>query len=481
MMRFMKKILPTVLILLFSLFFLLPQINKKLIGHHDWNSVVYGSSARSLIGRAESGGVFYQQDYPPLLPFSLSLSFLSFGIHEWSVRAVPIFFTFLTAVMIYLLAKKLINKEIGLAAAILYLNTPLIRYFGKIAVHETITPFFAILVFYIYWLWFKKQKPRKYLLLLLAIFIAEQAGWPGYYPVPLITLHYFLFSKKKRFFPALNWWLVSFLSFALFLFVDYLISGRFVLQDLWEIFVRRAAFDKDDPFRFTSLQFVQRELLWIRVYLTRVLTFFAVLWLGKFLFSLRKKKLEAKRGLLLLLLIFGLIHLLLFRQLCWLHDYMIIYLFPFLAIVSAISLFWVLKKIKINYFFIVCFLLFLMYLESRSFLSALEKAEDFYGGWELGVFAQKISNPKEKFFIGCKEAAKFYGVFFSFYGDRNCGAGEPDLKTFLEKKDFYESEYRYFVVDKEHNRLEKELLEYFRQHYQFKETKQFQLFDLKSL
>jgi len=86
-----QNLLPVILLLSFCLVFYAGSLTKKLIGYHDFNSVIYSSSARSLIGRSETGEIFYQQEYPILLPSILSLSFLIFGISEWSVRLVPIF------------------------------------------------------------------------------------------------------------------------------------------------------------------------------------------------------------------------------------------------------------------------------------------------------------------------------------------------------------------------------------------------------
>jgi len=383
--------------------------------------------------------------------------------------------------MIYILVKKLWNKDEALMASLLYLNTPLIRYFGKIPVHETITPFFILLVFYSYWLWFKKNSPKKYLFLMVSIFLAEQSGWPGFYCVPLISFHYLVFAKKQKKSPILAWWLLSFLSFAFFLLTIYWITGKFLPDGLWKIFLTRTAidnFNKGNPPLFTPLQFLTKELLWLRVYFTRILSFLVIAWIVNLFFALRKKKVKPEDSLLILMGILGLVHILLFRHLAWFHDYMLAYLFLFLAIVVAKFLFFLANN-KLNYFVLLMVMLIIMYLESKNFLKALESNMDSYPGYELGIFVHQTTQGKESVFIGCLEASKIYGVYFYYYADRIYFTGEPSLNDFLSQEKFYQENYKQFIVDVNHNRLEQKLMNYLANNYRFRKIGQFQVFDLR--
>lgn len=479
-----KNLLPIFLIVLFVSIIFIGGLNKPFVGHHDWNSVVYSASARSLIGKAKTGEIFYQQDYPPLLPVSLGVSFLVFGISDWSARLVPVIFTTLTAILIYMLAKKMFKKEIGIIAAFFYLSTPLIRYFGKIPVHEAIVPFFALLIFYTYWNWFSKKIKKNFLFLILSIFAAEFAGWPGYYPILLISLHYFIFAeeKPKKKFSAISVWIgISFLSFALFILVDFLITGKMPLADLWEIFKVRTAIQAPlyEQETFNIFQFILKEALWVRVFLTKILSFLFLGGLAVLIFFKKEKRFDSRNFLLILIGVFGLIHLLLFRQLCWLHDYMIIYLFPFFCITAAIFLNFVCKKIKISSYLPALLVILLVFIESNKFLEDLEKADHFLPAYQLGKFVDSKAEPLEKFVIISKESAKFYGVFLYYYANRSYGIEELSENSFFGNKDFLESNYRFLVVDNKMGPVSEDLLKILDSNYKAHKVGQFRLFDLK--
>lgn len=480
-----SNLLPIFLIALFTFIIFINGLNKPLIGHHDWNSVVYSASARSLIGKAKTGEIAYQQDYPPLLPVSLGISFLVFGISDWSARLVPVVFTALAAILIYLLAKKLFKKEIGIIAAFFYLSTPLIRYFGKIPVHETIVPFFALLIFYVYWNWFSKKNKKNFIFLILSIFAAEFAGWPGYYPILLISLHYFIFAKektKKKLSVIFIWIGISFISFFLFILVDFFITGKMPLTDLWEIFKVRTAMQAPlyEQEAFNIFQLISKEALWIRIFLTKILSFLFLGWLAVFIFSKKEKRFDSKNFLLILIGVFGLIHLFLFSQLCWLHDYMIIYLFPFFCITSAIFLDFVCRKIKISSYLPALLVIILVFIESNKFLEDLEKADHFLPAYQLGKFIDNTAEPLEKFAVISEESAKFYGVFLYYYANRLYGAEELSEDTFVDNKDFLENNYRFLVIDNKMGSVSEDLLKILNSNYKTHKVGQFQLFDLKN-
>ena len=477
--------LPIFLITLFTFIIFIGGLNKPLVGHHDWNSVVYSASARSLIGKAKTGEIFYQQDYPPFLPISLGISFLAFGVSDWSARLVPVIFTALTAILIFLLTKKMFKKEIGIIAAFFYLSTPLIRYFGKIPVHETIVPFFVLLIFYTYWNWFSKKNKKNFIFLILSIITAEFSGWPGYYSILLISLHYFIFAKKKpkeKLSAIFVWIGISFLSFILFIFFDFLITGKMPLVDLWEIFKVRTTMQaplyKQETFNI--FQLISKEALWIRIFLTKILSFLFLGWLAVFIFSKKEKRFSSKNSLLILLGIFGLIHLFLFSQLCWLHDYMIIYLFPFFCITSAIFLDFVCQKIKINSYLPALLIIILIFMESNKFLEDLEKADHFLPAYQLGKFIDNTAEPLEKFAVISEKSAKFYGVFLYYYANRSYAAEEVSESSFADNKGFLESNYRFLVVDNKMGTVSEDLLKILNSNYKSHKVGQFQLFDLKN-
>lgn len=476
---FLKKFWPVFLIILFSGILLTENLNKPFIGYHDWNSVVYARSAKTLIGKSALPGIYLQSHYPLLLPLFLSGSFLFFGIHDWAARIVPITAITATAIMIYLLGKQLWSQKEGWLAALFFLFTPLIRYFAKIPVHETIMPFFSTLVFYNYWLWYKNSSFRKYLILLICIFLAMQVGWPAYFIVPLITFHYLLFYKKrKKILIILNFYFISLFSFSITLFINQLLIGETMIKELWSIFLVRTALNPDNNYPFMPEQLFNREFLWIRVYLTRILSILVIIGLIKLLISLIKNSDKAKNGFLLILGTFGLMYLIIFSQASWLHDYVIIYLFPFFVIISAQTLKFFSER-KTIYYGLILVICSLMIFESKDFISALEKTHDFYPAHLLGEKIKKISEPHEQFFIGSEEGGKMYGVYLDYYADRIHDLGEPSYDEFLINENQYKTSFRYFIVDELHNYLSPDLVKYLLYKYSWQQTGQFKIFDLK--
>lgn len=476
--KIIKKNWPIILIIALSFILLGKNLNKPFIGYHDWNSVVYGRSAKSIIGQSDLPGLYFQTHYPPLLPVFLGASFFIFGVNETAARAVPFLAMSATALMIYFLGLKLWSKKEALAAALFFLFTPLVRYFAKIPVHETILPFFIVGQFYFYWQWFKTGKIKYYWWLIVFFVIAQFIGWPGYYSVAWLSLHYLIFKKKRNYKLILNWWLLAFLMFALFFLFNLLVCGSGFLSGLWNIFLFRANLS-DNSIGFSFKEFAGKELLWMRVYFTRILFFLTILWgLINIVKVIKKKNLDEKTAFLLFLALSGFIHLLFFI-LVWFHDYMIIYLAPFVVLTAARTLMVISKKIRFNYCILVFLIIIGMYFESKDFLNALNKRNVFLPAKILGEEIKKNSKPGEVYLIGSRESGKIYGVYLEYYADRIHENGEPTFDEFIKNEKDFRKKYRYFVIDTAHNYLGQDLVDYLLKNYKWHQKDEFQIIDLK--
>lgn len=359
-----------VAILILAAVLLTVDIGKPFIGQHDWNSASYSQQARNYLrygylplrfAAVDNGGLVtdpsdfhYSNHYPPLLPILISFSFRIFGVHEWSARLVPIIFSLGLILMIIQLGEMLVNKQVGWWAGLLASVTPLFIYYGKMPVHESLIPLAAMLTFYFYFKWRKRKNRLLFWGLVGSIVFAELIGWPGYYPAGIIVVYHLIRSSLAERNQAIRealWILgISIVMFLLFLWYSLPFEEE-QLVDLLGIFLLRAGIGSQaQTWTFTWSQYLIREVRYSVNLMTATLLLLSGGWVLRYLYRLLNKITSQEENWLVLLGLFGLTHLLLFRNLAWLHEYMIIYSLPFVSL-SAAWLFWIIwKRISLGNF-----------------------------------------------------------------------------------------------------------------------------------
>lgn len=190
------------LILGLALVVLTYNINKPFIGHHDWNGAFWGSVARNYLGELQrltrpthmqtldhlhSNHVVYYSDYTPVMPLLFTLSALVFGLSEFSLRLVTVCFSLLLLFFIYKIGSYLYNRQVGLAASVFALLTPMFIYFGKLPDHEPIVTALITGAFYFYISESRTSPRRGWFLVFLAAALAE--SWSAYFMIPFLLAH----------------------------------------------------------------------------------------------------------------------------------------------------------------------------------------------------------------------------------------------------------------------------------------------------
>ena len=284
------------ILLILALFVLFYNSNKSFIGHHDWNGVVYSNIARNYnrygflktkLGQVRNHDIAkvsefgYFTHYPPLLPVFMALSFRILGESEVSARLVPIVASIGMLFVIYLIGKEIKHYLVGLVGVILTITTPLFIYFGKLPVHETVLPFFVLLIVYFYIRFYKTKSINMYILMVISLITAEFVSWPGYYIVPPLILHAWFFIKDKKIrnlilllFP------ISILSFSAHLLHVFILTGSFFGGGLIEVFLFRAnPYQSADIYSFTLPKFLSTEARYFFIYVTKPLLLLSFLWI----------------------------------------------------------------------------------------------------------------------------------------------------------------------------------------------------------
>ncbi|GEM_PF-4948178 len=408
----MNKLLVLGIIALAS-FLLSINISKPFIGQHDWNGVVYGQQAKNFFRFGyfplKFGATLatadirpderkYLTHYTPALPILISLSYRLFGVSEWSTRSVPVVASLASVFFVMLLGRELISFRAGIMAGVLMIVTPMFIYYGKNPVHEVVLLPLALLSFYSYQRFRKTNKNKWWKILLLSSIAAMLIGWPGYYATGLIFIHGILFRRegKIRF---LQLPLTAATLSAIFFFHTIILSPQ-AAGDLQNIFFARLGGSS-----ISLMDFLIKEFRYFINLFTVTLLLLSSIWL----FSRSKNK-----SILLLLGLFGLAHVLIFRQAGYYHEYLLFPLLPFIALTSAGTVDNLLKifhglKIKI---LIAGLILFFVAKERLSYLQALLKSEYVKDVYEEAVEYGKIVKTDSKMIVPIER-----DVYFVFYAD----------------------------------------------------------------
>ena len=123
------------------------QTDRPFIGRHDYHAAFY-----SLSGAGRRLTEYY--NWPPLTDALYRFSFLLFGESELASRILPISFSLGTIVLVYLIGRRLFDRETGLLAAALLAIFPGAIYFARIE-HFS---FFVALTIWAYSHWSEKRQ-----------------------------------------------------------------------------------------------------------------------------------------------------------------------------------------------------------------------------------------------------------------------------------------------------------------------------------
>ncbi|MBI2309867.1 glycosyltransferase family 39 protein [Candidatus Collierbacteria bacterium] len=330
------------------------NLNKPFIGQHDWNGVVYGQQAKNFFrfgylplkfgatmatADIPSDDRKYLTHYTPVLPVLISFSYRLFGVSEWSTRLIPIVASLVSVLLVMMLGKELISSGAGTLAGILMIMTPMFIYYGKNPVHEVVLLPFALLGFYSYLRWRRSREKKWWKILLLASTAAMLIGWSGYYAMGLIFIHGILFQPKEKM-KFLQLPLIAVALLALFLFHASILSSQ-AAGELRNIFFARLG-----GASIGLIDFLIKELRYSINLFTASLLLLSMIWIFSVIpgpsavssgwsNSLTRNLYKGNTILLFFLGIFGLAHIMIFRQAAWYHEYLLFPLLPFIAIASA--------------------------------------------------------------------------------------------------------------------------------------------------
>lgn len=414
-------------ILILGLIFLTQNLNKPFYGHHDFNSVYYSMMAKNYLkygllptklGQVVNPGYIlpdkfdFQTHYPSTFPLLLALSYKLFGIHEWAGRLVPLIFSLGILILLFKIARQLeFSPLAGLASSIVAV-TPMLRYFGKLPVHEPLVVFCSLLSVYFY-LKFIRQPQRHWLIALyFSAFFNASISWPGYLLYPLLTLHALIYYRRRWLSVAVvN--LVLVISFGLHLFHVHLLTNDWLGGGLIKALLFRLNLSATNG--FTWGKYLIQEARWITVYYTRILLLSAVI----FCFSLiKKQKISLAQSIIITLALFGLSYVLIFSNMVFIHDYFNIFFLAFFSLNFA----WVINQLQAILPKLALPILILLVIftatERLDFFQAHQDSNMHQTGYELGKIINQLVPEKESAAVFSINYANHHEVFINYYADR---------------------------------------------------------------
>ena len=342
--RWVKFFLVGILIVFLSLLFW--DVTEPWVGHHDYNGAWISSAARNHVEhgflKTRFGVVLnnepstatndfsYYTHHPPLVPIMVACFFKIFGISEWAARLVPILCAFGTAGVLFALCSRLANRTVALLATFFYSLMPMNTYFGRMVDHEAPTLLFALAAVLTYLRWRDNHSLRAFTTLLLLLTLSMLCGWPGYYLCGFLPLHALITRPRNAF--QLKIFILPLLAiaaFALHLFHIYILVGLDSLTDLKSVLLFRTSAKS-----FTWPNLILRQLDRGADLFTIPLMLLAGLSLFSVLKNRRKTGFNDWR-MPILLVVFGVTHIVLFSHGAWVHEYWAYYCTPAIALLAA--------------------------------------------------------------------------------------------------------------------------------------------------
>ena len=317
-------------------------------GHYAQNYLRFGY-LRTKFGQVthweevKSTDVFhYYLDHPPLITLLISLSFRLLGTQAWSARLVTVTSSLGILLLVFFLARRLADVRVALFASFLLALTPMYNYYARLSDQHVLASFFSLLTFVFYLLWIESGTRWFYVGIFISFILGALSDWVTYFVVPPILLHYLALeyrrSRNLRF--VILFGLAPIVLFGTYLGWTYSLAGKGAIEGLLNRFLFRTTSGgaTGGTFLFTVWDFYAQGYTRARLFLTPTICLLSIVWLVSFIVSATQGRFVNQDAFLFSLLLFGLSHDLVLRNLVFIHDYsMFFHLVPFFAIAATLG------------------------------------------------------------------------------------------------------------------------------------------------
>lgn len=437
------------------------NLNKPFIGHHDFNGAFWGNITRNYLvffnlesseylNRSDiSIRSLFLFDYTPLLPIILTFFSILFGFSDFSLRLTVVIFSLIMIFFIYKIGELLYGKLVGVLAAVFAGITPMFLYFGKMPDHEPVVTALVTVTFFFY-VKLTKSKNTDRFWFLTFLLLALLVSWPAFFLIVPIFIFSLLVIKDK-FSNILAPIAMALFVFASYLLSIYLIGGKeTLLQFLKQGSARmNSSSDLIGGFsNFNTLSFISTEAHYAVIYFTKILLILGSIWILSLLTKAILKKITRSDPdlYLLILLIYPLSFILVFRQLAFIHDYKLYHFLPFIALCAAVILNRVLSKLEKHAKIVICFVVIIfVFFERLDYLNTLLKSSFNTPGFELGTLIKKKTKHQEYTLVNSNQFRAFFEVFMNYYSQRRIEYADMSVEDFKNNQQYY-SGFKYIIL-----------------------------------
>lgn len=272
-------------------------------------------------------------DHPPLLGLTIAGSFLTFGYHYWAERLVVIIYALLGLLVFYYLVRRYFDLSIACVAAGLFATFPIFAYYGRNVAHEAPVLFWGLTLLAGYLGWRETGARRWLAVMPVAVVIGGFYGWPMYYLVAILFAVDWASRRRPSRVLALATLLPAVITFALVIAqIDWALGGS--LASLKDIFLLRIK-GGGEHYRISTYAWLQRVMQWNQedygswvLYLAPVVAPFLAM-------RFSAERWSPRTQLVVITGLWGLAHILIFRDGAFVHDYWQFYLLPFVSLSIA--------------------------------------------------------------------------------------------------------------------------------------------------
>ena len=301
----------------------------------------------SSINPPDAAHFQYYLHHPPMTGWLVSLSFRAFGYNEWAARLVPVLCSMGCLVLLYLIMRRFWNTQTALTGLAFAAVVPMAAFYGSfVDVQGPIPLFFTMLTFYLYLRFDERRTWGRWLWVLGAFFLAALCDWPAYYIVPLIVIHHFFSKGAGPHRPRRKWRILLLPALAVVVFAGFAIYSNWVefgeasldVREMTSGFFYRAFATRGDTdeAQFTAADWFGRHSEYLHEMFTIPVLLLTVAGLLFHIYKVVSGTLERGDGIVAIFLIFGLLHVVIFRQGAFVHEYWGYYLYPAVAMLAAV-------------------------------------------------------------------------------------------------------------------------------------------------
>jgi len=315
---------------------------------YPWDEAWYGEVAREIVVEGKGWLTFHYNyhtwmEKPPLYVWMVAGAFKVFGVNEFAVRIWSALFGFGSVILLFFLTKKLFSSErtAFLSALTLIGFTQFVKQ-SKMGMMDAPLTFFVLLS--IYFLWQGRKEERNLIYVGVITGIAFMIKSFAAFQIPMIIALFLLVSGEWRRLvnpKFIYGFIIGFMICLPWHLYQYHIYGNQFIDEYFfrQIFTR--TFEPMENHGNDILHYF--KILAIR---NIPLGMISLLAIPHILFSLRKEKEEDKRSALILLISSVVVIILLFSLVRTKLGWYILPVYPFLSMLTAVSLTELIDKAK---------------------------------------------------------------------------------------------------------------------------------------